>query len=229
MMAIIPHHKSAQCCRSEEPFVRSHRPVARRRSGNHYSSRKPSRRAKAGTTESKAGYRHGHGLVGRSPDRHEFDRGCRHACQSDARRRRAVNLYLDASVIVALLTKDVFTARADAYIRSHAPILIVSDFAGAEFASVIARRVRMREVTQQTARAVFAELDAWVLRNTERAEMTTADVAAATQAVRRLDLTLRTADALNIAIAQRINATLMTLDDKMAIAARALGVTVATA
>jgi uncharacterized protein len=140
-----------------------------------------------------------------------------------------VNVYLDASVIVAVLTKDVFTTRADTYIRSHAPILIVSDFADAEFASVIARRVRMREVTRQTARAVFAELDAWVVRNTERAETTSADVAAATQALRRLDLTLRTADALNIAIAQRINATLMTFDDKMTFAAKALGVPVAAA
>jgi predicted nucleic acid-binding protein len=119
--------------------------------------------------------------------------------------------------------------RADAYIRSHALILIVSDFAGAEFASVIARRVRTREVTRRTARTVFAELDAWVLRNTERAETTSADVAAATQALRRLDLTLRTADALHIAIAQRLDATLMTFDDKMALAARALGVAVAAA
>jgi predicted nucleic acid-binding protein len=140
-----------------------------------------------------------------------------------------VNLYLDASVIVALLTNDAFTSRADAYVRAHSPILIVSDFAEAEFASVIARRVRTREVTEQTARIAFAELDAWVIRNTERAGTTTADVTAATRALRRLDLTLRTADALNIAIAQRMDATLMTFDEKMAVAARALGVDVAAA
>jgi predicted nucleic acid-binding protein len=140
-----------------------------------------------------------------------------------------VNLYLDASVIVALLTNDVFTPRADTYIRSRTPLLIVSDFAGAEFASVIARRVGTREVTEQTARTAFAELDAWMIRNTERVETTTADVMAATRALRRLDLTLRTADALNIAIAQRVDATLMTFDEKMAGAARALGVRVAAA
>jgi predicted nucleic acid-binding protein len=140
-----------------------------------------------------------------------------------------VNLYLDASVIVALLTNDVFTSRADAYIRSRTPLLIVSDFAGAEVASVIARRVRTREVSEQTARIAFAELDAWTIRNAERVEMTTADVMAATHALRRLDLTLRTADALNIAIAQRVDATLMTFDEKMAVAARALGVDVAAA
>jgi predicted nucleic acid-binding protein len=140
-----------------------------------------------------------------------------------------VNLYLDASVIVALLTTDILTSRAISYFRTHAPILIVSDFAAAEFASVIARRVRIREVTKPVARIAFAQLDAWMIRNTERAETTTADVMVAALALRRLDLTLRTADALNIAITQRIGATLMTFDEKMAASAKALGVAVAAA
>ncbi len=138
-----------------------------------------------------------------------------------------MNLYLDASVVVALVTTDVFTSRADSFIRTRTPILIVSDFAAAEFASLIARRVRMREVTKQIARVVFAELDAWMIRNTQRAETTTADITSAARALRRLDLTLRTADAVNIAIAQRIGATLMTFDEKMMAAAKALRVPVA--
>jgi predicted nucleic acid-binding protein len=140
-----------------------------------------------------------------------------------------VNIYLDASVLVALLTYDVFTSRADTYIRSQTPVLVVSDFAGAEFASVIARRVRMREITQQTVRAIFAQFDIWKPIKTERVETISADVEAATHALRRLDLTLRTADALDIAIDQRLGATLMTFDNKMAVAARALGVPVAAA
>ncbi len=140
-----------------------------------------------------------------------------------------MSLYLDASVIVALLTNDIFTSRADAYIRNHPDVLIVSDFAGVEFASVIARRVRTREVTDRVARRVFAEFDAWTARNTERAETTTADVVTATQALRRLDLTLRTADALNLAIAQRIDAIVITFDEKMMVAAKALRIPVAAA
>ena len=140
-----------------------------------------------------------------------------------------MNLYLDASVVVALLTKDVFTSRAESYIRTKLQILIVSDFAAAEFASVIARRLRVREITEPIARVVFAELDAWVIRTTEHAETTTADIIAAAGALRRLDLPLRTADAVNIAIARRIGATLMTFDEKMAASAKALGVGVAAA
>ena len=140
-----------------------------------------------------------------------------------------MNLYLDASVVVALLTKDVFTSRAESYIRANAPILFVSDFAAAEFASVIARRLRVREITEPIARVVFVEFDAWVIRSTEHADTTTADVIAAAGARRRLDLPLRTADAVNIAIARRIGATLMTFDEKMAASAKALGVGVAVA
>jgi uncharacterized protein len=139
-----------------------------------------------------------------------------------------VNLYLDASVIVALVTSDACTSRAESYLQGVAPMLIVSDFASAEFASVVARRVRMREISKSIARAAFAALDAWIMRSTERAETTTADVVAAALALRRLDPPLRNADALNIAIAQRIGATLMTFDEQMATSARALGVGVAT-
>lgn len=140
-----------------------------------------------------------------------------------------MNLYVDASVVVALVTKDAFTVRAESYLRTHAPILIVSVFAAAEFASVIARRVRLREITEPTARMAFAALDAWVARATERVDTTGADVVAAAAVLRRLDLPLRTADALNIAIAQRINGTLMTFDEKMAASAKAIGLDVAPA
>jgi hypothetical protein len=47
--------------------------------------------------------------------------------------------------------------------------------------------------------------------------------------LRRLDLGLRTADALNIAIAQRIRAALPTFDQKLAASARVLGIPVVAA
>jgi predicted nucleic acid-binding protein len=50
-----------------------------------------------------------------------------------------VSVYLDASVLVALFTHDLLGARADAFLRTHSPVLVVSDFAAAEFASAIAR------------------------------------------------------------------------------------------
>lgn len=134
--------------------------------------------------------------------------------------------YLDASVLVALFTNDALTVRADALLRAHKPIVLVSDFATAEFASAVSRRVRMAELTNEEAQIVFSNFDAWTARAAQFVETCSSDVKAAEAFLRRLDLTLRTPDALNIAIAQRVAATLATFDEKMAASARALGTTV---
>lgn len=140
-----------------------------------------------------------------------------------------MSVYLDASVLVALLTNDPLTSRAEAFLRGNLPVLIVSDFAAAEFASAIARRVRRGETTAKEARILFSNFDAWTVRATQRAETCSADVTAATGFLRRLELALRTPDALNIAIAQRVGASVATFDEKMAMSARALRTPVAAA
>jgi predicted nucleic acid-binding protein len=140
-----------------------------------------------------------------------------------------VIVYLDASVLVALLTNDLFTDRATAFLGRASPALIVSDYAAAEFSSVVARRVRTQALTASEARTAFSALDLWVARAAQRVETIAADIAAATGFIRRLDLTLRTPDAVNIAIAQRAGAILATFDTRMAGSAAALGLAVAPA
>jgi predicted nucleic acid-binding protein len=138
-----------------------------------------------------------------------------------------VTCYLDTNILVALLTPEPFSERADIFLQNHAEPLIVSDFAAAEFSSAVARRVRMREFTVEQAAIALAGFDAWLARAANQAEIATGDVALATTYLRRPDLTLRTPDALHIAIARRLDATLVTFDRAMAAAARALGMAVA--
>lgn len=140
-----------------------------------------------------------------------------------------MSVYLDTSVLVALLTNDTLSTRAADFLRETKPSVVVSDFAAAEFASAIARRVGTGELTLDDARHVFSTLDAWLARATRRIEMTAADVTAAAAFLRRLDLTLRTPDALHIAIVERTGTTLMTFDTKMADSARILGTKLADA
>ena len=140
-----------------------------------------------------------------------------------------MSVYLDASILVALFTSDALTARADTFLRKNPSVLIVSDFAAAEFSSVIARHVRTKDITKDNARLVFSNFDTWTARTTQRAPIGTADIIAAEVLLRRFDLALRTPDALNIATAQRMGAMLATFDSKMAAAARAIGTEVATA
>ena len=140
-----------------------------------------------------------------------------------------MNVSLDASALVPLFTNDPFTSRIRAYLVAQMPQVSISDFAAAEFASAVSRRVRTQDLTPADARSAFATFDAWCARSALRTNLTPADVAAATEFIRRLEFNLRTPDALNIAIAQRTAVTLVTFDLRMAENARALGVTVADA
>jgi hypothetical protein len=79
-----------------------------------------------------------------------------------------VSLYLDTSVVVALLTEDPLNLRASAFFQAGSEIPIISDFGSAEFSSVVARRVRMGTITPDHGRAALAVFDAWTVRTAHR-------------------------------------------------------------
>ncbi len=135
--------------------------------------------------------------------------------------------YLDTSVIIPLLTLDAHTFRARQFLIDIEPILWISDFAAAEFASVIARRVRTGIITERDARQIFQTFDTWVANHAQRIDLEPGDAALAQSYIRRLDLTLLAPDALHIALAHRAGATLLTFDNKMAASALALGLKIA--
>lgn len=115
------------------------------------------------------------------------------------------------------------------FLRDCDPAIIVADFAKAEFASGVARQVRMRVTTAADAHGAFAALDVWLPKFARQVEIRADDVALAEAFLRRLDLPLRAPDAIHIAVARRLSAALATFDEKMAACARTLGVEVAAA
>jgi predicted nucleic acid-binding protein len=141
----------------------------------------------------------------------------------------ALIAYADASLLVSVIVPDAMSPRAHAFLTGHRPTLLVSDFGAAEFVSAVARRVRTGELTENHARAAFAALDAWIGPRGRRLATTSADIVRADALLRRLDLPLRTPDALHIAIAERHRASLATFDRQMTEAAKAVGLTVAPA
>ena len=129
---------------------------------------------------------------------------------------------------MALLTAEPFSGRADDFLEGNPAPLIVSDFAAAEFASAIARRVRIRESSRRDAIQDLSDFDLWAARSTTQVETVAGDITQAARFLRRLDLPLRTPDAIHIAIAERVDATLVTFDLAMAASARTLGSAVTT-
>jgi predicted nucleic acid-binding protein len=136
-----------------------------------------------------------------------------------------VSVYLDASILVSFFAIDTLSSRAESVLKTQSGV-IVSNFAAVEFASALARRVRMRLLTEQEARIAFSTFDAWADRTAILVNMDNTDISAAAAFLRRLDLTLRTQDALHVAMARRLDAAVLTFDKQMREAARVLGVNV---
>jgi predicted nucleic acid-binding protein len=136
----------------------------------------------------------------------------------------AVSVYLDASALVALFVVDAHNERANKVLRGLRRELIVSNLSAAEFSSVVGRRVRTRDLSTDEARAAFANVDTWCARHSRVVEIDHADFSGAIALMRRLDLPLRTPDALHISIAQRIGCALVTFDKALAEVARALDI-----
>lgn len=136
-------------------------------------------------------------------------------------------IYLDASVIVPLFLPQPRSPEAESLLFGQE--IVVSDLAAAEFSGAIAMAIRIARIGENVGRAVLARFDDWVADQAVMAETQSADFAAAIVLIRRIDLALRTPDALHIAIAARLGAKLITFDAKMATAACALGLDFAPA
>ncbi|RZJ25371.1 MAG: PIN domain-containing protein [Brevundimonas sp.] len=148
----------------------------------------------------------------------------RRSCPRDARRRSSVIQYADASVIVALIARQGASALVDPLLSQNNGQIVLSDFALAESSCALARLGRVDRWSSDLQKAAFDELDAWVESMSESCQITPEDVALATTFVRLPGVTLRAPDAIHIATAHRLGATLLTLDQGMARAAAEIGV-----
>lgn len=133
-------------------------------------------------------------------------------------------MYMDASVLVALVRNEPTQPLLAGMMAPGKDTFYVSDLAIAEAAAGLAARARAQNAGPDLSTANFALLDEWPTKFAEAVEVEQTDIAAANRFVRRPDFALRAPDAIHIAAAHRLGATLLTLDRGMARAAAALGV-----
>ena len=134
--------------------------------------------------------------------------------------------YLDASFIIALFANDSFSARAEQFLKSEEPVLLVSDFARAEFASAVAGRLRVGQFGMSEAQLALSNFDAWLPRAAQHVSMTSAISkwptricgGSISRCARRMHSTSPWCNGLE--------RTLLTFDEKMAECARVLGMKV---
>ena len=128
--------------------------------------------------------------------------------------------------MLPILVKDPASAVVDSFMSTAQEKPWVSDFAAAEVASALSRLVRIGRLQAADGTACLFDFDVWRGAMTLSAEIHAVDVRLADAYVRRFDLGLRTPDALHLAIARRLDATLVTLDRRLATAGRELGIAV---
>ena len=134
--------------------------------------------------------------------------------------------YLDASVLLPTLITEPTTKAVYDCLGAAGRELVISDFAAAEIASALSRLVRMALLTDADASARLTDFDAWRAAMSSPVDIAPSDARLAYVYARRFDLRLRTPDALHLAIARRLDATLVTLDRRLATAAREMGIAV---
>ncbi len=133
---------------------------------------------------------------------------------------------MDASFLIPTLVAERGSDVVSAYLVAAERELLVSEFAAAELASALSRLVRMRLIASADAEERLADFDVWRAAASSPVDVEPADARLAYPCVRRFDLMLRTPDALHLAIAARLDASIATLDRRMERAARELGIAV---
>ncbi|NJC09639.1 type II toxin-antitoxin system VapC family toxin [Polymorphobacter fuscus] len=137
-----------------------------------------------------------------------------------------MTLYLDASAIVPLFVAEAGTDPVLKVLTDHPDLPLVGDFALGEVASALGRLARIGLISFERASAALAMADNWRLVGTETPAFDPVDIRVAASLVRRFELKLRLPDAIHAATCQRLDATLVTFDRRLADAASALGLAV---
>lgn len=133
-------------------------------------------------------------------------------------------LYLDTSFVAPVVLNEDVSPQVEAFLAKQAAgNLAVSQWTRVEFCSLVAREVRMKHFSTQTAEAVIAEFESLVQESCQVWLPSAADYDLARTLLARFDTGLRGGDALHLAVARNQGADkVLTLDEGLLKAAKLL-------
>ncbi|MEY3201313.1 MAG: ribonuclease VapC [Pseudomonadota bacterium] len=134
--------------------------------------------------------------------------------------------YLDTSFVAPLVLNEASSQSVELFLSRQQPgSLAVSHWTRVEFASLIAREVRMKQFDKETALGIIEEFEIILDESCQVWNPTVADYELARDFVAHFESGLRCADALHLAIAKNQRAEkILTLDERLLKAAKLLKV-----
>jgi uncharacterized protein len=133
-------------------------------------------------------------------------------------------LYIDTSILIGAMTPEAGTVRVLAWLaKQDSSALNISHWTVTEFSSALSVKTRRGQITPGQQANAMAEIAKLAEETFIVSEVRSSHFITAARFVENITLTLRGPDALHLAIAMDIGATLCTLDKKLADAASAVG------